>query len=179
MAWDTTSAIQGTNNTQAAASNLATNNGSTTAQNTYNAGQQALQGQTPGLYSQLLAGNVPASFTSPQAVIDNYNKQFNNWQAPQIAVNGGANSPMLAANKALGESNLLANLYNQGIGNYTNALNSANAAGLSPTGQTTTSNATANSVGTNNTNNQYTQNNNNQYAAIQNILDILQQLPAT
>jgi hypothetical protein len=178
MAWNTTSSVTGTNDvTQNQANNSGTQ-GTINNQNTYTQPQQGLQGQVPGLYSSLLAGQIPSTFTAPQPVIDNFNKEWQTWQAPQIAVNGGANSPMLAANQAMGKSNLLANLYNQGTQNYMTGLSGAETAAMTPTGQNQQSNAAANSNMANTTNQQYKQDTNQSYAAIQAILDLLQQMPA-
>src|ERR1700677_4394170 len=44
-----------------------------TAANTYGAGQTGLQGQLGGLFGSYLNGNVPTSFTEPQAAITSAN----------------------------------------------------------------------------------------------------------
>jgi hypothetical protein len=114
-----------------------------TQQNLYGQGQQQLQGQIPGLLSSLVGGGM-GSFTNPQALLAQYNQQFQNTVAPNLAAQYGAGSPQIASQQNQGLVNLLGNQYNTGVSNYTNALNSAGQYGLSSVGSNTnTTNANA------------------------------------
>ena len=157
--FSTVTTTNGTQNTDTTGNSSNTGNQAGSTTNQYGANQQALQSQLPSLYQSLLAGNIPSSFTAPQAAIDNYNQQFQNWTAPQLALKGGAGSPMIAANQAMGLSNLMSNLYQQGVGNYTNALGSANQNAFQAIGANTTGNtsSTGTTAGTNDTTTDQTQ----------------------
>lgn len=104
-------------------------------QNQYGAGQEALQGQLGGLYQNLLAGQVPTQFTQNPNLIGQYNTQFSQNVAPQLAIQGGAGNPQIASNYVQGLQSLLANQYNIGIGQYMQALGGASGFGLTPIGQ--------------------------------------------
>jgi hypothetical protein len=107
-----------------------TNNLQNTAQtgtnaNLYNSQQQALQGALPGDYSSLLSGQIPTSYTAPQALINQYTNDFQNYQQPGIANQYGAGSPQISSQYNQGMVNLLGNQYNAGTTNYMNALSGA------------------------------------------------------
>jgi hypothetical protein len=109
--------------------------GSSTNQNLYTSGQQQLQSQIPGLLSQLVGGGM-SSFTNPQALLSQYQQQWNNVGAPGVAAQFGAGSPQMMSQYNQGLTNLLGNQYNTGISNYMNALNSAGGYGLTSVGST-------------------------------------------
>jgi hypothetical protein len=130
------------------------NQGTSQQQNTFTPGQTALQGQLGGLYSALLGGNIPSSFTNPAAATTAYNSNFNTQVAPGLASQYGAGSPVIGSQNALGLAQLQGNLYNTGVQNYTNALTAGSNYGLGmPTGAqgATTGNAQSASQGTSNT----------------------------
>jgi hypothetical protein len=114
-----------------------TNSSGTSAQqNAYTPGQQSTQATLPGLYSQLLsqlqgsaAGNTPSNFTNNPELVGAYENAYNKNVAPQEAFQGGAGSPAIASNNALGLQQLLANQYNTGIQQSQNA-NSLLAGGI-------------------------------------------------
>lgn len=109
--------------------------GAQNQQNTYNAGQLALQGQLPQQYLQALQGQVPQGFTAPQSVIDAWNTNFQNYIAPGIAATKGAGSPAIASQQSMGLQQLLANMYQQGQSNYSNILGQSSQYAMNPTGQ--------------------------------------------
>lgn len=106
--------------------------------NTYGAGQQGLQDQLGGLYSRYLGGNVPTSFTEPQAAFNAFNTDFTNNTEPGLVAQYGAGSPQIGAQRADAQQRLAAGLYQNGISNYSNALGQGNAYAMTPTGQTST-----------------------------------------
>ena len=108
---------QNTNNQQ----NTQQQTGSTTA-NTYNPNQTNLQSLLPMLYSQLAGGSIPQSFTDPAAMNAQFNQNFQNTVAPQLAAQYGPGSPQIASQETQGEVNLAGNEYNQGVTNYQNTL---------------------------------------------------------
>jgi hypothetical protein len=110
--------------------------GNTQQQNTYLPWQQQLQGQVGQAESNLLSGNVPTSFTNPQATTQAYMNNFNQYVAPELAAQYGAGSPAIGASLNSGLTNLAAQNYQQGITNYGNAVSSAAGTGLTATGQT-------------------------------------------
>ena len=176
MAWDTLS--QRTDDTQQQTTGQGTQatTGNVATQNQFGAGQQQLQNQVPNLYSQLLGGNIPQQFTAPQSVIDNYKQQFDTWTAPQLALRGGSGGPMIEANRALGLSDLLSRLYQQGVGNYGQALGAAGNFSLNPIG---TSGSSGSNVLRNDFENKDLQsetNYNSQYQALDRILSMLRGL---
>lgn len=116
--------------------------------NQYTEGQQALQGQLPGMYSSLIGGQVPTQFTAPQQLIDQYNRAFQANVAPGLAAQYGAGSPQIASQQSFGLGNLLANQYQQGIGNYQNALGQAAGYALSPVGSSNATQGNQTSQGT-------------------------------
>jgi len=109
--------------------------GATQQQNLYGQGQQALQSQIPGLYSQLVGGGL-STFTNPQALLDMYKQQWNNQGAPGVAAQFGAGSPQMMSQYNQGLTNLLGNQYNTGISNYLAALGGAGGYGLTGIGST-------------------------------------------
>lgn len=129
--------------TQGQQDTTAQNQSTSTNQNLYNQGQQALQGQLPGVYSNLISGGLQ-SFTDPTALMNQYNQQFQNTVAPGLAAQYGAGSPQIAAQQNQGMVNLLGNQYNQGISNYLNTLGQAGGFGTTALGQTGTTSGTAN-----------------------------------
>jgi hypothetical protein len=106
-------------------------------QNVYTPGQSSLLGGTVGGYGNLLAGNVPTSFTQNPQLLQSYNTAFNQ-AAPSLSFQGGAGSPQMQSNYALGLSSLLGNQYNTGISNYLGALGGASNTSLSPVGANAT-----------------------------------------
>lgn len=103
-------------------------------QNEYTGGQSALEGQLPMMYSKLLQGQVPTSFTSPQVAFDNFDQSFENTEAPQLAAQFGAGSPQLASQLALGNQNMAAQMYQQGLNNYEGALSGGSSNALTAVG---------------------------------------------
>jgi hypothetical protein len=112
--------------------------GQTNQQNTYLPWQQQLQSQVAGAEGNLLAGNVPTSFTNPQAATQAYMNNFNQYVAPELASQYGAGSPAIGASLNSGLTNLAATEYQQGLQNYSNVLGGAQSAALTPTGQSGT-----------------------------------------
>jgi hypothetical protein len=111
--------------------------GTSTQQNLYGQGQQQLQNQIPGLLSSLVGGGM-SSFTNPQALLAQYQQQWNNVGAPGVAAQFGAGSPQMMSQYNQGLTNLLGNQYNTGIQEYMSALGSAGGYGLTGIGSTTT-----------------------------------------
>lgn len=109
-------------------------NGTQQQQNQFNPGQQGLQGSLGGMYQNFLSGQVPQSFTAPPQVLDAYKQYFQNQVAPGIAAQYGAGSPQMGAQQTNGLTQLLANLYQQGMSNYGNVLGGASSYALNPTG---------------------------------------------
>ncbi len=127
-------------------SSVITNNQTTTQQgvqgsnqtqfNAYNPNQQSLQQNLGGMYQNFLSGQVPTAFTDPSALMAQYNQNFQNSLAPQLAAQYGAGSPQIGSQYNQGMVNLLGNQYNQGFSNYNNALNSGAGFAFNPIGQT-------------------------------------------
>jgi hypothetical protein len=140
-----------------------TNQGTNAQQNVYTPGQTSVQNQLPQLYQQLLsglsssaAGNTPSNFTNNPQLVGAYETAYNQNVAPQEAFQGGAGSPAIASNNAIGLQQLLANQYNTGISQSQNA-NAQLASGVGSAanyalGLPTGSNAQATGQGTANTN---------------------------
>ena len=82
----------------------------------------------------------------------------------------------MAANKAIGLSNLLSNLYSTGTQNYMGALQGAGANAYNPIGTNATTSAQQQATGAQNQNQNYGQNTQNQYQAMQSIIDLLNQV---
>ncbi|MEM0142880.1 MAG: hypothetical protein QXL94_02865 [Candidatus Parvarchaeum sp.] len=113
-------------NTQYQGSLAGTQQGGSTQQgDVYNQGQSQLQNELSPYYNNMLAGNVPTSFTEPQAPFTALYNNFVTQTAPTLANQYGAGSPIINSQLALQDSNLAANLYEQGITNYLNTLGSA------------------------------------------------------
>lgn len=135
----------GTTNTNQQQSGVTSNVGqqSGSSQGTFLPGQQQLQGQVGNALGSVLSGQgIPGSSTSfipqqTQAYVDNYNR----YVAPQEAAQGGAGSPAIASNLALGLENLQGNLaqdvYNTNAGVFSSALGTGTSAAYNPTGQNT------------------------------------------
>lgn len=102
----------------------------------YSPAQQGLQNQLGGAWGQFLQGNVPSGFTNNPNLVNAFTTAFNQ-NAPSMAFQGGAGSPQMQSNYAMGLQQLLANQYNQGVSNYANALQGAGGFGLTPLGQNT------------------------------------------
>jgi len=114
-----------------------TTGGNTGTYQQYTPGQQALQGNLGSLYQNILAGQIPSSFTNPQAAINAYNTNFQQSVAPQLAAQYGAGSPQIGSQNALGLAQLQGNLYNTGVQNYLGALGQGTNYALGmPVGQT-------------------------------------------
>jgi hypothetical protein len=175
MAWDTTSSLVGKNDQTNVQTGNQQNTGTTNVAGQYNPAQTALQGQLPSLYQSVLAGNIPQTFTAPQAAIDAYQQQFDAWKAPQLAASGGAGSPMMAANQAMGLSNLMGNLYQSGVGNYNNTLGQAGNLAFQQTGTNQTTAGTQNNAMNNQMNQQFNTDTNQKYQALQDIINLVQQ----
>jgi hypothetical protein len=110
--------------------------GNTLAQNTYSPGQQQLQGNLGNLWQSFLSGNIPSSFTNPQAAINAYNTNFQTSVAPGMAAQYGAGSPAIGSANALGLAQLQGQLYNTGVNNFLGALGGGTNYALGmPTGQ--------------------------------------------
>jgi hypothetical protein len=109
-------------------------NSSQSQYNQYNPYQSGLQPALGAGYGNLLAGNVPTSFTQNPDLVGAYTTAFNQ-NAPSMAFQGGAGSPQMQSNYAMGLQQLLANQYNTGISNYMNALGGAGGYSLTPVGQ--------------------------------------------
>jgi hypothetical protein len=116
--------------------------------NTYLPWQQQLQGQVGQAQENMLSGNVPTSFTNPQATTQAYMDNFNQYVAPELAAQYGAGSPAIGATLSSGLTNLAATNYEQGISNYGNAINSAAGTALTPTGQTSAGTQATQGTGT-------------------------------
>jgi hypothetical protein len=132
--------MAGSNQTYYAANNVSSakqQGGSTSQQmNQYNPGQLQLQQLLPGMFSSALqGGEVPSFFTAPQAVFDAANANFRDSVAPGLVARFGAGSPQLAGLQARMNQDLAANLYQSGVGNFLNYLNSAGAYATTPMGQ--------------------------------------------
>lgn len=105
--------------------------------NTYSAQQQGLQGQAADAASNYLqTGNLPGTFGAPPQVFDAYNTYYQQYVAPQIAASGGAGSPALASNLALGLQQLASTTYQNQSNNFASALAGAAGIGYTPTGTT-------------------------------------------
>lgn len=113
-----------------------TGTGQTNQQNTYLPWQQQVQGEVGQAENNLLSGNVPTSFTNPQAATQAYMNNFNEYVAPELASEYGAGSPAIGASLNSGLTNLAAQTYQQGFANYGNAISGAANTGLTATGQT-------------------------------------------
>jgi hypothetical protein len=121
--------IQGQQNQSSTSNSTGQSTGNSAQQNTYTPGQQQVQGQLGAGYGNLLnstqsaaGGAIPSAFTNNPNLVGAYNTSYNQTVAPQEAFQGGAGSPAIASNQALGLQQLLANQYNTGIGQYQNAL---------------------------------------------------------
>lgn len=171
--WNTTQSQQGVNNTTGASNSLGNQASNATTANTYNQNQTANQNQLPTIYDSLMKGNIPNSFTAPQSVIDNYKTQFQSMQAPALALQGGAGTPMIAGQQAMGMSNLLSNLYQQGTGNYMNAIAGADANAYQATGGQQQNQGTQASNASSASNNSTADNTNSTYGAMQQLLGLL------
>ena len=110
--------------------------GSSGQQNTFTPGQTQTQGNLGSLWQSFMGGNIPSSFTTPQAPMNAFTSNYNQNIAPGVASTYGAGSPVNASNEALQMQQMQGNLYNTGVQNYNNALNSGTNYALSPTGQT-------------------------------------------
>ena len=135
----TTTQTGGTNVTAGSTANTASQSqgtGQTNQANTYLPWQQQLQGQVGQAEGNLLSGNVPTSFTNPQAATSQYMNNFNQYVAPELAAQYGAGSPAIGASLSSGLTNLASQTYEQGISNYGNAVSAAATPALTPTGQT-------------------------------------------
>lgn len=126
-----------------------------TAQNTntsqatsYSPAQQGMQGSLGSMLQQFLSGQVPSSFTDPTALMNQYNQQFNNSLAPQLAAQYGAGSPQIGSQYNQGLVNLLGNQYNQGFSNYSNALGQGLQYAFQPIGSTGNQNTQMQGQGT-------------------------------
>jgi hypothetical protein len=137
--------------TQNTTSNATSNTvgGAQTYGNAYNnnvyglPGEAALQGQVAGAQSNFLTNGAPSSFTANPQLLQSYNTAFNQ-AAPSLAFQGGAGSPQMQSNYAIGLSNLLGNQFNTGTANYQNALTGAGNFAINPTGTQTSTAANVN-----------------------------------
>jgi hypothetical protein len=105
--------------------------------NVYQPWQSGLQeqaGQAAGNFLQ--SGNLPGSFAMPPQVAEAYASNFNRFVAPGIAAQGGAGSPAIASQMALGLEQLTADMYRTQSGNFGNALGQAQSLGFTPVGAT-------------------------------------------
>lgn len=115
-------------------------------QNTFTPQQQGLQGNVlESAQNFLQTGNLPGTFAAPQQVFDAYKSNYNQTVAPMIAASGGAGSPALASNLALGLEQLASNLYQSQSANFGNALATAGGLAFNPTGYTQAQTANQNS----------------------------------
>lgn len=175
--WNTVAQIAGANNNTSATAQSQQQQGLGSTANTYNAAQTANQSALPAFYANLMNGQIPSSFTHPQAAIDAFNNDFQNVQAPNLALSGGAGSPMIARNQAMGLSNLESNLYNTGVSNYINALGAGTNNAYQSTGAENNTASSGAQQGTGAANQSYQQNDNSNYSALQSIINILQGTP--
>lgn len=118
-------------------------NYSGTSQNIYTPGQQGLQNQVGGAAGTVLGGASDLSAESSQIIpqsMQAYSDYYNRFVAPQAAASGGAGSPAIASNLALGLEQLQAQLtpqiYSTQAGVFSNALGTAENAAYTPTGAT-------------------------------------------
>jgi hypothetical protein len=130
----------GGNNVTAVSNANTTQNSQGTGQsqqsNTYLPWQQQLQGQLGQAEGNLLSGNVPSSYTNPQAATSAYMNNFNQYVAPELAAQYGAGSPAIGASLNSGLTNLAAQTYQQGFSNYGNAVSAAATPALTAVGAT-------------------------------------------
>lgn len=126
-----------TTNTKSTGSQIGSNTyaGNQAQSNQYTPGQAALQGQLGGAYSNLLNGQVPSDYTNNPNLVGAYTTAFNQ-NAPTQAFQGGAGTPQLQSNYAMGLQNLLANQFNTGTQNYQNSLAGASNFAQNPIGAT-------------------------------------------
>lgn len=118
------------------------------AQNTYTAGQQALQGQaTTGAGQFLQTGIAPGLQQEIAAENAAYQQNFNTDVAPQLAAQYGAGSPVIGGQEEMGLVNLISNAYQNQGANYNAALGTAGSLAFNPTG--TTGESTSQQSGTN------------------------------
>lgn len=90
--------------------------------NTFTPGQTQTQGNLGNLWQSFMQGNIPSSFTTPQAPMNAFTSNYNQNIAPQVASTYGAGSPVNASNEALQMQQMQGNLYNTGVQNYSNAM---------------------------------------------------------
>jgi hypothetical protein len=125
-------------NTQENASGY-TNNAN--SYNVYGGGQSGLQNQLAGNYSNLIGGGL-SSFTNNPNLVSAYQTAYNQ-TAPATAMQGGAGSPQLQSNYAMGLQSLLANQFNTGTSNYENALSGAGSTAFNALGTNNTTSGTS------------------------------------
>lgn len=175
--FNTVGQIAGANNNTSATSAAQQQQSTGNTSNTYNQGQTDLQGSLPSFYNNLLSGNIPSSFTTPQAPVTAYEQNFQSMQAPSLALNGGSGSPMIAGQEAQGLAQLQSNLYQQGASNYMNALGGATNNAFTATGANNSQDGSGAQTGTGAANQSYDQNDNSNYTALQSIMSILSGTP--
>lgn len=136
-----TTSASGSSNQTGSAVNTGAYTG--TSNNIYTTGQQNLQGQVGGAAGSILGGADALSAESSNIIPQNmqaYADYYNRYVAPQEAATGGAGSPAIASNLALGLEQLQAQLapqiYNTQAGVFSNALGTAENAAYTPTGAT-------------------------------------------
>jgi hypothetical protein len=118
-------------------------------QNTYTAGQQALQGTATGAAGQFLTtGIAPGLQQEIAAENAAYQQNFNTDVAPQLAAQYGAGSPVIAGQEEMGLVNLIGNAYQNQAAQFNSALGTAGSLAFNPTGST--GQATTSSQATNN-----------------------------
>jgi hypothetical protein len=111
--------------------------GTGSTSNVYTPGQQGLQGNLGNLWQSFLSGNIPGSFTNPQAATNAYQSNFQSQVAPGLAAQYGAGSPVIGSQNALGLAQLQGQLYNTGVNNFLGAMGGGTNYALGmPTGTT-------------------------------------------
>lgn len=107
------------------------------AQNTYTAGQQALQGQATGAAGQFLqTGIAPGLQQEIAAENAAFRQNFDTDVAPQLAAQYGAGSPVIGGQEEMGLVNLISNAYQNQGAQFNSALGTAGSLAFNPTGST-------------------------------------------
>jgi hypothetical protein len=92
----------------------------------------------PSMLAASLSGQqIPSWMTAPPEAFKAYNDAFNQYVAPNIAAQFGAGSPQIGRQQMMGNEQLAANLYQNGVTNWLAYLGNAENFAMTPVGQST------------------------------------------
>jgi hypothetical protein len=142
----TNSAQQSTGTTDQASATNSAYNGNANEQNVYSQGQQNLQGTAEQTLQQVLAtGQLPAGFTNNSAAIQAADANFTNNEAPTLAAQFGAGSPVIGSSFAQMNQQLQGQLSQEDYSNFNNTLGEVQSFAFNPLGTNSQTSGTNNS----------------------------------